>query len=72
MGGRRCYNHVMTKTLTFDEWNTAETARLCGREDYDIACNIRKARSGGFARVVLRDAYVDACRRNGTEPEPMF
>ena len=61
-----------TASLTFDDWNTAETTRICAQEGADVASHVRRARSGGFARVTLRDAYVDACRRAGVTPEPMF
>lgn len=55
--------------MTFDEWNRAETARLCVMVDWDNAKHIRRARSGGMARFIFFDDYEKWCRDNGVVPE---
>ena len=56
--------------MTFDEWNKAETRRLCEGEDRDTARNIRAARATGFAPFQFWDDYVAACAEAGLTPEP--
>lgn len=57
------------KHLSFDAWNQITTSKII-KDNPGMSRQIRTARTGGLARLILWDDYLKDAEVHGFQPEP--